>query len=290
VGDRAYFTSDAGLVGVKTRDLSLIPAIPFKSRVHALAPTPSGDRLYVTTISEPLISVVDRYTGKVVSELKVSAPPIDLRMDPLGRFLLARQPASDSAWVIAIGSNRVTGSVATRWTSDLPAVAPDGSLALLGAKDVSFVDGESLKTLRVIPNGAKDFWYFFTWDGFRPRGQGVDEPVTFGTDSTSALTASSTASSTPVTPVPRPDTAAPAPLPAAVTSYVVSFAAVLNEAAAKSLAGQISVNGVTAHVAPVTHGATTIYRVLLGPFPTKEEAERIGKSSGRSYWIYEASP
>src|SRR5205823_1509696 len=154
---------------------------PFKSRVHALAPTPSGDRLYVTTISDASISVVDRYAGKVVSQLKVSAPPIDLRMDPLGRYLLARQPASDSAWVVAIGSNRVVGAVATRWTPDLPAVAPDGSLALLGPKDVSFVDGESLKTIRTAANGAKDFWYFFTWDGFRPRGQGVDEPVTFGT-------------------------------------------------------------------------------------------------------------
>jgi len=288
LGDRVYFTSDSGLVGVKAKNLSLLRPIVFKSRIHALAPTPSGDRLYVGTVSESVISVVDRYGEKIVARLALPAPPVDLRMDPLGRYLFARFPSADSAWVIAIGSNRVTGAVATRWSADLPAVAPDGALALLGPRDVTFADGETLKTIRVVPNGAKDFWYFFAWDGFRPRAQGLDEPVSFGAESSMASsTASSTASTTPAMTEQRRNTSVAAPAPA--KGFVVSFAAVLNEARARELAAQINVNGAGARVVPVAHGPTTVFRVLLGPFPTKEEADRTGRASGRPYWIYEGN-
>ena len=291
IGDRVYFTSDSGLVGVKAKDLSLLRPIPFKSRIRALAPTPSGDRLYVATMLEPEIAVIDRYTEKVVARLPLPRTPEDLRMDPLGRYLLARHPTADSAWVIAIGSDRVIGSVSTRWTTDLPAVAPDGALALLGATDVYFADGETLKMIRTVANGAKDFWYFFAWDGFRPRAQGVDEPVSFS--STNARPSASASSSTPSA---APSDSAAAhldsapPAAAASSGFIVSFAAVLNEAKARETAAGITVNGAAARVLPVSHGTTTVFRVVLGPFPTREEADRVGRSSGRQYWIYEAGP
>jgi len=289
VGDRIYFTSETGLVGVKGRDFSVLRPIAFGSRIRALAPTPSGDRLYVVTISEPEITIVDRYTGKIAARLALPSPPGDLRIDPLGRYLLARQPAADSAWVIAIGNNRVIGSVATRWATDLPAVAPDGAIAVLGARDVSFVDGESLKTLRTVANGAKDFWYFFIWDGFRPRPAGLDEPVSFGGDSVAASsTASSTESSAPPASAAQvKDTVAPQPAP---KTFVVSFAAVLNEARARQLAAEITVNGAAPHVVAVSSGSAIVYRVVLGPFATREEADKIGRSSGRQYWVYEGNP
>lgn len=292
IGDRVYFTSDSGLVRVKAKDLSLLPTIPFKSRIRALAPTPSGDRLYVVTMLEREIAVVDRYSDKVITRISLPEPPEDLRMDPLGRYLLARNPTSDSAWVIAIGSNRVNGAVSTRWTVDLPTVAPDGALALLGVNDVYFADGETLKMIRNVAGGAKDFWYFFAWDGFRPRAQGVDTPVSF-----SEGISSSTSSTVPLSPsgAGTGDTAgshvdsAP-PVTPVSRSFVVSFAAVLSEARAKETAAGITVNGAAARVQPVTHGSTTVYRVILGPFATREEADRVGRSSGRQYWIYEASP
>ena len=291
IGDRVYFTSDSGLVGVKSKDLSVLAPIAFKSRIRALAPTPSGDRLYVATYLDPEIAVVDRYSGKIVSRLALPEAPEDLRMDPLGRYLLARNPDADSAWVIAIGSDRVIGAVSTRWATDLPAVAPDGALALLGVNDVYFADGETLKVLRNVANGAKDFWYFFAWDGFRPRAQGVDEPVSF-----TSLEASSTASAlSSTTPVPAEDSASGVVDSAAKpvqqsNGFIVSFAAVLSEARAKQTAAEITVNGATARVQSVTHGATTVFRVVLGPFPTREEADRVGRASGRQYWIYEAGP
>jgi YVTN family beta-propeller protein len=299
VGDRVYFTVDSGLVGIKVKDFSPVGAVKLPSRVLAMAPTPSGDRLYVATAGDSSISIVDRYSESAKASVAVSQPPVDLRMDPLGRYLLARFPHADSAWVIAIGDNRVVGAVPTHWETDLPAVTPDGTLALLGSKDVSFVDAEKLAVKSTIAGGARDFWYFFAWDGFRPRAQGLDQPVTFPGDSVGAdsLTASSTSSSTlPVTPSGADTSQAPAaqpnpPVPSAQsTGFTVSFAALLSEDKAQQLATAIRVNGNNAHVVSTTTAGSPIFRVVMGPYPTRDEADKIGRASRREYWIYEGSP
>jgi cell division septation protein DedD len=217
----------------------------------------------------------------------------------LGRYLLARFPHADSAWVIAIGDNRVVGAVPTQWETDLPAVTPDGMLALLGSKDVKLVDPEKLVVKSTVTGGARDFWYFFAWDGFRPRAQGLDQPVTFPGDSVGgdSLTASSTASSTaPTIPVsvdssqaPAPQTNPPAPT-AQVTGFTVSFAALLSEDKAQQLAAEIKVNGSNAHVVSTTTAGSPIFRVVMGPYPTRDEANKVGRASRREFWIYEGSP
>jgi hypothetical protein len=298
LGDRIYFTIDSGLVGLKAKDLSPLEAVQLPSRVRALAPTPSGDRLYVATMADSAISIVDRYTGRLKSALMLPRPPADLRMDPLGSYLLARIPAQDSAWVIAIGTNKLLGAVHTRWESDLPAITPDGRLALLGAKDVSLVDPQKLGTQSTISGGAKDFWYFFSWDGFRPRAQGLDQPVTFpgegvaGDSLGTGFTASSPDSSVgaPVSTDSAPPPATPDPARPTSLGFVVSFAALLSEEKARQVASSITVNGAPAHVVSTTTAGSPIFRVVMGPFPTRGEAEKIGRASKREYWIYEGSP
>jgi hypothetical protein len=297
VGDRIYFTIDSGLVGVRAKDLSPVGAVELESSVRALAPTPSGDRLYVATMADSGLSIVDRYTGRLREGLTLPQPPSDLRMDALGRYLLARIPQKDSAWVIAIGTNRLVGAVQTRWEDDLPAVTPDGLLALLGRKDVTLVDPEKLDVKSTLSGGANDFWYFFAWDGFRPRAQGLDQPVTFGNDSlpVDSLAASSTPSGfempgtpdiTPTTPLQTvPGTTAPAS-----TGFIVSFAALLSEEKAQQVASMIKVSGAQAHVVSTTTAGSPIFRVVMGPFPTRGEADKIGRASKREYWIYEGSP
>lgn len=294
VGDRIYFTVDSGLVGIKAKDLSPVGAVDLPSRVRALAPTPSGDRIYVATMSDSALSVVDRYSGRVETGLALPAPALDLRMDALGRYLLARFPKADSAWVIAIGTNRLVGAVATKWENDLPAVTPDGELATLLAKDVVLLDPEKLATKSTVAGGGKDYWYFFAWDGFKPRAQGLDQPVTFPSDSVGdTLTASSTSSTTPTgTPPPVDTTAAPVTTNPATpsTGFTVSFAALLSEDKAQQLASTIRVNNVAAHVVTTSTAGSPIFRVVLGPYPTRDEAVKVGRASKREYWIYEGSP
>jgi hypothetical protein len=294
VGDRVYFTVDSGLVGIKVKDLSPVGAIKLANRVSALAPTPSGDRLYVAMVGDSGLSVVDRYTESAKTSIQLPQPPSELRMDALGRYLLARIPGADSAWVIAIGDNRLVGAVPTRWETDLPAVTPDGRLALLGGKDVSFVDPEKLAVKSTVAGGAKDFWYFFAWDGFRPRAQGLDQPVTFPGDSLQrdSLSASSTASGTGASlpPVVRDTSRPPAAPVTPPTGFTVSFAALLSEEKAQQIASLIKVNGNPAHVVSTTTAGSPIFRVVMGPFPTREEADKIGRAARHEYWIYEGSP
>ena len=94
MGDRVYFTVDSGLVGVKVKDLSPTGAVELDSRVRALAPTPSGDRIYVATTADSSLSVVDRYSGRVQTAVTLTAPPLDLRMDALGWSAKLAQTAS----------------------------------------------------------------------------------------------------------------------------------------------------------------------------------------------------
>ncbi|MDQ3243136.1 MAG: SPOR domain-containing protein [Gemmatimonadota bacterium] len=306
LGDRLYFTVDSGLVGVQTRDLSLVKSVRFRQPVQAIAPTPSGDRLYVALRGEARLSVVDRYGDAISGAVELPGPVSELRMDPFGQQILAR-PASggDSAWVIGVGNDRVSGTVGTAWRADLPAFGPGATIATVRGEDVIFVGSRDLCQIRLLSGGAKDFWYFFTWNGFRPRSADLDQPVIFGSRDT--VTVDSLASMTPdsVTPpspplrdaaptmieppasYPLPAPSSPPALPA--TGYVVSFAAVLTQQKATDLAAAITVNGAHPRVAPSQSGSTMIYRVVMGPFATKDEADRIGRDSGRQYWVYESN-
>ncbi|MFL5575016.1 MAG: YncE family protein, partial [Gemmatimonadaceae bacterium] len=182
IGDRVYFTTDSGLVALRGRDLQRVAPVRLDRPVRALAPTPSGDRLYVATDSSAELTVINRYTDKVEKRIALPAPVADLRMDPLGRRLLVRSARGDSVWVVALGTDRVIGAVRSAWLPDLPFVAPDGTVALAQGPDVVFADGETLAAGRRVAGGAKDFWHVLLWNGFRPRAAGLDQPVTFGSE------------------------------------------------------------------------------------------------------------
>ena len=313
-GDRVYFGIDSSLFALRGRTLQVTPALQLGGAVRAVVPTPSGDRLFVATDSSRDVVIVDRYRDQIAQPITLPGAVGALRMDPLGRYVLARAVAGDSAWVIAVGTARVVGSVATTWREDLPMVAPDGALLLSDGSNVRIVDGETLRQRGVITDGADDFWYGIVWNGFRPRAGELDQPVTFGdSDSTSIDPDSSdtTAVAPPLQPAPGDSTAprsprlpAPRPAPprlpadtappesARSRGWTVSFAAYLSEASARKRAATISVAGQNARVVSgQTPGTNTVvYRVILGPYPTRADAERVGRESRESFWVYEGNP
>jgi hypothetical protein len=330
VGDRVYFTVDSGLIGVRSDDLTLVPSVRFRNSILRLLPTPSGDRLYTVTDSGRTIAVVDRFEERIVERIELPGIAADLRMDPLGRYLLVRPEGPDSVWLIALATNRINATLPTTWRLDLPAVAPDGSIALVQGANVVLVEGETGAPTRTIRGGAADRWYFFHWDGFRPRAAGLDEPVSFPSapagdgDSIDAagafepptrepepdtiitgrpppltpptLPGSSTpaagAGQTPTTTPPRP--APPVPGPAqptpAARGFVASVATLVSEASARETARSIVVDGRQARVVAAEQAGGPLYRVVLGPYPTRQEAERAGRASGRAFWVFEETP
>lgn len=303
LGDRLYFTVDTGLIGVRARDLAPVPSVRVPQPIRAAVTTPSGDRIYLLTAGSPDLVVVDRYAEEIAARITLPDTSRDLRMDPTGRFVLARAAKKDSAWVVAVATDTLVGRVATAWREDLPLVTPDGSLALLRGADVVLVDAQSLETVRRVAGGGRDLWYFIEWNGFRPRSASLDEPVQFeGMDSTPP-DSGDTLDPFAVTPspdslTPRPDSAVapprdttpPPPPPVTSPGFTVQFAALRNEQAANATASEILADGQRAHVVHTTQGGLDIWRVVLGPYPTREIAEQAARKAGRSYWIYEGRP
>ena len=294
IGDRLYFTVDSGLIGVLTRDLSPLKSVRLASAPVSVAPTPSGDRLYAALTGRNEVAVIDRYSESLAGTVELPGAASELRMDPLGQYVLAKGPAG-VAWVISIATNRVSGTLETGWRADLPAFAPGGAIAAVRGRDVVFVNAADSRETRSIPGGAADFWYFFAWNGFRPRMADLDRPVTFDTPVAAGASPDSTGAGTDSMPDPTLRDASPSVVepPQSVTPtsrvYMVSFAAVLSEARANEVAAGISVNGVRPRVAAAPSGGTTIYRVILGPYSTREEADRVGRDSKRQFWVYEES-
>jgi sporulation related protein len=287
VGDLLYLASERELTGIRTRTMQRITSVTFDEPVELLAATPSGDRVFVVTTTGTAIQVVDRYRERIGGQIELGRHPSDLRVDPLGRYLLARPEGQDSTVVIALGTNRIVGSIATAWRADLPFVAPDGGIAVEQGKNVIIADGETLRPTVRVDGGAADFWYPFRWTGFRPRAQDLDKPVDFGQPKDSSAAHDSTADSA-AAPPPAPPRDTTARKPAA--GYTVSFAALLVPDKARDLAAQIRVGNENARVVVAMRDGSAIYRVVLGPYATRDEADRIGRESKQSYWIYEGGP
>lgn len=286
IGDRLYVAVDSGLIVLRTRTMDWAPPVPFDEPIVQMASTPSGDRLFVLTDSRREIAVVDRYREAVTSRLELPAQAADMRVDPFGRYMLARAAEGDSIWVIAIGTQRIIGGIRGAWRNDLPFVGYDGSIVTASGADVVMYDGETLKLTRRVRGGASEFWFPFSWNGFRPRSASLDEPVRFDSLIADADTAD-TAVVADTTPA--PDTAAAEPA-APQSGFVVSFAAFLSVDRARDLASRIRVDGQSARIITSDRDGTPIHRVILGPYGSREDAERAGKASGQSYWVYEGVP
>jgi DNA-binding beta-propeller fold protein YncE len=318
LGDRVYLVGDSAISGVRGRDLQAIPTITFPRRIRAVAATPSGDRLYVALDSTTNIQVVDRYTDRPSGTIDLPGAAIELRMDPLGRYLLVRPMHGDSAWIVAVGTDKLTATIHSAWSPDLPFVGPDGEIAVADFPDVDFVDPTTGLARRVVTGGARDFWIPIRWNGFRPRAAGLDQPVTFpnaqstgdSTDTIARMIQNSQRDSAPRVAPPSP----PAPIPpgakgvsatvvdtahgviatrvppAGPAIFTVQFAAVLNLDAAQAAAAQISVGGRSAQIVAKHEGPSTIYHVVLGPYPTRAEADAAGQAAHHQFWIYQGAP
>ena len=312
IGDRLYFIGDSGIAGVRTRDLTRTRTIWLPGTPLDAVATPSGDRIFVAMKGKKSITEVDRFTEEIAGSIDLGGTATALRMDPDGRYLLARNANGDSVRIVAVGTGREIGTVRSGWRADLPVLGPDGGLAVLQDNDVVVIDAESHKERTRFLGGSADVWTLIRWNGFRPRAKGLDVPVSFDSDSDSTAAAASAAAADSARPAPKPAPAIVAPIPSRAPAtapvadpvpppraivgapkhgtYTLSFAALLSEDRAKTLAGSITVDGHPARVVPGVSDRTPVFRVIYGPYDTKEEAERAGKRTGLPYWVYEGAP
>ncbi|MEO6878280.1 MAG: SPOR domain-containing protein, partial [Gemmatimonadaceae bacterium] len=134
-----------------------------------------------------------------------------------------------------------------------------------------------------------DFWYPFVWSGLRPRDAALDKPVPLPTDTDTTILVAPPKDTVAAPPPPSPPPSQPS-RDSVRTGFTVSFAALLDESKARDAAGKIVVNGQPARVVTSITDGTAVYRVVLGPFATRGEAERTGRASGHAYFVYAGSP
>jgi len=159
---------------------------------------------------------------------------------------------------------RLVGAVPTTWRVDLPAIAPDGSLLVRQANDAVAYRSDSLVEAGRLKGAGADLWILTSW---RPRGTYrsafADAPGE-AREADAAVT----------------DSAGPeGPL-------YVQVSTSQNEAWSSEMAQQLTRAGLAAKVLP-PKGPDDGYRVVLGPYPTRAQAEAIGRKLGRPFWIYQ---
>lgn len=306
LGDRIWFDTDSGLIALRARELTRAATLRVRDSIVAMAATPSGDRVFLATIRANL-RIVDRFAESERGGVDLPQRASALRMDPDGRYLLARSYTGDSIYVVSIGTLRVVSALAGVWRNDLPFVTPDGGVLLTRGEDAVLVDAETGRERLRYDGGGSDRWHLVRWNGFRPRAAGLDIPVEFeeyAVDSAaadSALAALMASRYGAFTSVPRASDVAP-PLPGVQPqhprgegndlreTWTVSFATMLAEDRATEMADRIRVDGRAARVISGSRDGIPIWRVVLGPYDTREEAERSGMRSGLPYWVFEGVP
>lgn len=281
VGDRMYFGGNEIVAAVRTRDLGRALQLEMDDPIRAIAATPSGDRFFVALDGDDALRIVDRFEESETGKIRLPGSARELRMDPLGRSLLVRG-AGDSVFVVSLATDKTLGVVRTAWRGDLPLVLPDGAIATTRGDDVVIVHPSTLSDMRTVTGGARQFWHTVRWNGFRPRAAGLDQPVKFRTSAPRDSMDDSLPPDSSATP---PDTSSASP-----SSFTLAFAAVADEREARSVAARVRVDGQAPRITPSERNGRTLYRVVMGPFATRADAERLGKASGQSYWIFEGIP
>jgi hypothetical protein len=261
LGDLVAVAADTAAVMYAPQRKSEPRSIPVSGDARAVMFSPSGHRLYVARAAAPLL-VLDRWDGAVLREIELPGPARELRGDMHGRWLLVRPEQGDSAWVVDVGTGTYLGSTPVRWAEDLPAIAPPHTLLVRRGADLAALDlsAPGFTESGRIRGGAADFWLPIAWQ----PAQDTDLP--FEADS-AALAAADTGPARP--------------------SVYLQVSSSQNPTWANELSAKLGAAGLPASVlAP--RRSEEVYRVVLGPYATREQAEATGRKIGMPSFIVTA--
>jgi hypothetical protein len=234
-------------------------AIPVSGGAQAVMFSPSGHRIYVGRATEGLL-VLDRVSGEELLEIALPGPAVGLRGDLYGQWVLVRPAAGDSAWVVDVGRSRHVGTAAVEWDEDLPAVVSPSILLTRRGKDVVALDlaRQGFPERGRIEGGAGDVWVPLAW-------QPPEEENVPATADSAAL-------------------AAAADSAARRASVYLQVSSSQNPAWAEELSQKLKAAGLPASVLKPAR-SDEAYRVVLGPYATREQAEETGRGIGMPSFV-----
>ncbi len=260
-GDLVAVAADSAVVladpsGAKKPDL-----IDVSGHARAVMFSPSGHRLYVGRDAADVMAF-DRYSARERDGIDVPGGAIDLRGDLYGLWMLVRSRKGDTLSVVDLTARNVVARTVTPWDDDLPLIAPPFLLLVRRGRDVVGLDLER--------------------DGLRPRGQvtkAADDiwaPLAWAPTSAEevALPADSDTIGTPA------DSSAPGSVP----RFFLQVSSSRNPAWARELAEKIAAAGIKASVVDPAN-ADDVYRVVVGPFSSREQADSASRSLGMPSFV-----
>jgi hypothetical protein len=260
-GDLVAVAADTAVILYAPQGKTSPLSLPVSGHARAAMFSPSGHRVYVAQEDHRLL-VFDRFSGSQLQAIALPGGARGLRGDQYGQWLMVRPDSGDSAWVIDIGRARHTGTVATKWAADLPAIASPSTLLARQGKDVIARDlGTSDFPERGrVKDAADDSWLVIGW---RPA-QDVETVVT--ADSTAVAAADSEA---------------------AAPSVYLQVSSSQNPSWATELSAKLRAAGLPASVLPPKQ-SDEAYRVVLGPYASRDQAEETGRKIGMPSFVVTA--
>jgi hypothetical protein len=255
-GDLIAVASDSGVTMMDPLGQRRPAFVPIADHPRALVFSPSGHRIYVGTRSGLGVAVIDRYALRQIDGVALPTPVAALRLDPFGQWLLAHPPAGDTVWVVDLTIKRLVGALPGAWDTDLPAVSPNGSLVVRRGADVVALRPDSLTETGRVDGGAQDLWVTTDWS---PRGAAPSRGASAVADASDSV-------------------GAEGPL-------YVQVSVSRNQTWSEQYAQRLTHAGLPAKVLPPAN-ADEGFRVVLGPYGTRAQADSIGKKLGQPYWIY----
>jgi hypothetical protein len=289
-GDAVAFATETGLVVVEDRDPRNPWFVKLRGSPRGVAFSPSGHRIYVALRTRSELAVVDRFQRSARRTIALPGPAGALRADPWGRALFVRPAGAEGAdsvtWVVSVASEHVVGRLATEWDSDLPTVSQTGVILDREGDAVVARDVHSLDSLGAVADGARDYWFLGAW---APAGAAA--ALRQQARAAEPAPAPRAAAPTPAVPLAAkpaagPKALPPAPAPDTTARLWVQVSASQSEPASRALVAELA----AAHkpvllVPPRAEGDG--WRVVLGPFATRDDAEAAGRALGRPFFIVE---
>ena len=273
-GDLVAVATDTAVVLYETSGRRNVSSIRTRRNARETAFSPSGHRLYIVQDDDEVL-VYDRFSLSELAKIKLPGIPRAIRLDASGRWMLARATAVDSVWIVDLATNRLAGSVPGDWAADLPLVAGASTLVVRTGDDVAAYD------LRQVPGGAprrvlagagSDLWATAAWVPRErlPAAVAAAESATVVQDKELVAV-----------PVAAPTTDS--------TEIYLQVSLSQNPTWAAQLADTLKAHGFPASVLKPEQ-ADEGYRVVVGPYASRDLAEESGKKLDRSYFVIRRPP
>lgn len=230
----------------------------------ALLFSPSGHRLFALVGDR--VTVADRFSGDRQGVITLPSPASALRGDGSGRWLFGPSASADSVQVMDLATMTYIATLPGGWREDLPLVAGASTLLLTEGGDLVGYDIALSPPRPVgrIAGGAVDRWITVPWVPARRERMAMAAAESARALQDNALVAADSV--------------------ADEASLWLQVSSSQNPEWAHELAEQLADAGFEAMVWEPEEGEES-YRVMVGPFPTREAADEAGSRLGRPYFV-----